>query len=90
MVLPIYFLRKIAKFSVSSAFVKPFSPSVNGPSYKRPETLFNSLRSVFRGEDHLRFFDHIFIGIWVLPIALTGIVFEILLIASTKNTSPFN
>ena len=46
--------------------------------------------SVFKGEDHLRFFDHRFIGIWVLPIALTGIVFEILLIAPTNNTSPFN
>ena len=54
------------------------------------ETLFTSLRSVFRGEDHLRFFDHRFIGIWVLPIALTGIVFEILLIAPTNNTTPFN
>ncbi len=58
--------------------------------YKQPETLFTSLRSVFRGEDHLRFFDHRFIGIWVLPFALTGIVFEILLIAPTNNTSPFN
>jgi len=89
-VFPIYFLRKIAKFSASSVFVKPYSPSVNGPSYKKPETLFTSLRSVFRGEDHLRFFDHRFIGIWVLPIALTGIVFEILLIAPTNNSSPFN
>ena len=89
-VLPIYFLRNIAKFSVSSAFVKPYYPSKNGRSYKQPETLFTSLRSVFRGEDHLRFFDHRFIGIWVLPIALTGIVFEILLIAPTNNTSPFN
>ena len=69
---------------------KPYSPSVNGPSYKQPETLFTSLKSVFRGKDHLRFFDHRFIGIWVLPIALTGIVFEILLIAPTNNTSPFN
>jgi len=48
------------------------------------------LRSVFKGKDHLRFFDHRFIGIWVLPIALTGIVFEILLIAPTNNTTPFN
>ena len=89
-VLPIYFIRKFASFSASSAFVKPYSPSVNGPSYKQPETLFTSLRSVFRGKDYLRFFDHRFIGIWVLPIALTGIVFEILLIAPTNNTSPFN
>ena len=89
-VFPIYFIRKIAKFSASSAFVKPYSPSKNGPSYKQPETLFTSLRSVFRGEDHLRFFDHRFIGIWVLPIALTGIVFEVLFISPTKNTFPFN
>ena len=89
-VLPIYFIRKITKFYAASAFVKPYSPSENGPSYKQPETLFTSLRSVFRGEDHLRFFDHRFIGIWVLPIALTGIVFEILFISPTKNTLPFN
>ena len=89
-VLPIYILRKIARFSASSAFVKPYSPSKNGPSYKQPETLFTALRNVFNGEDKLRFFDHRFIGIWVLPIAITGIVFEILLIAPTNNTSPFN
>ena len=89
-VLPIYFIRKIAKISGSSAFIKPYSPSVNGPSYKQPETLFTALRKVFKGKDHLRFFDHRFIGIWVLPIALTGIVFEILFIAPTNNTSPFN
>ena len=89
-VLPIYFIRNIARFTASSAFIKPYSPSKNGPSYKKPETLFTALRNVFKGEDHLRFFDHRFIGIWVLPIALTGIVFEILLIAPTNNTSPFN
>ena len=89
-VLPIYFIQKIAKFSASSGFVKPYFPSKNGPSYKKPETLFTALRNVFKGNDHLRFFDHRFIGIWVLPMALTGIVFEILLIAPTNNTSPFN
>ena len=89
-VLPIYILRKIASFTASSSFVKPYSPSENGPSYKKPETLFTALRNVFNGEDHLRFFDHRFIGIWVLPIFITGIVFEILLIAPTNNTSPFN
>ena len=75
-VLPIYLIRKIAKFATSSSFIKPYSPIKNGPSYKRPETLYTSLKSVFKGEDHLRFFDHRFIAIWVLPIALTGIVFE--------------
>ena len=89
-VLPIYFFRKIASFSASSSFVKPYSPSKNGPSYKQPETLFTSLRKVFKGEDHLRFFDHRFIGIWVLPIAITGIIFEILFIATSNNTSHFN
>ena len=89
-VLPIYFIRKIAKFSSASAFVKPYSPSKKGPSYKQPETLFTSIRSVINGEDHLRFFDHRFIAIWVLPIAITGIIFELLFIAPTKNTLPFN
>ena len=89
-VLPIFFINKISKFHASSAFIKPYSPSKTGPSYKQPETLYTSLKNVFKGSDHLRFFDHRFIGVWVLPIALTGIVFEILLIAPINNTSPFN
>ena len=89
-VLPIFFIKKISKFYSSSAFIKPYSPSKTGPSYKQPETLYTSLKNVFKGNDHLRFFDHRFIGVWVLPIALTGIIFEILLIAPTNNTSPFS
>ena len=89
-VLPIYLISKIAKFAASSAFIKPYSPIKNGPSYKRPETLYTSLKGVFKGEDHLRFFAHRFIAIWVLPIALTGIVFEVLFISPAKNTLPFN
>ena len=89
-VLPIYLFGKIAKFVASSAFIKPYSPISNGPSYKRPETLYTSLKGVFKGEDHLRFFDHRFIAIWVLPIALTGIVFEVLFISPTKSTFLFN
>jgi len=89
-VLPIYLIGKIAKFAASSAFIKPYSPINNGPSYKRPETLHTSLKGVFKGEDRLRFFDQRFIAIWVLPIALTGIVFEVLFISPTKNTFPFN
>ena len=88
-VLPIFFIRKISKFSASSAFIKPYSPSNEVPSYKQPETLYTSLKNVFKGNDNLRFFDHRFIGIWVLPIAITGIVFEILFIAPTNNTAPF-
>ena len=89
-VLPIYFFGKIEKFVASSTFIKPYSPTSNGPSYKRPETLYTSLKGVFKGEDHLRFFDHRFIAIWVLPIALTGIVFEVLFISPIKSTFPFN
>ena len=89
-VLPIFLIKKISKFYESSAFIKPYSPSKTGPSYNQPETLYTSLKNVFKGKDHIRFFDHRFIGVWVLPIALTGIVFEILLIAPTNNTSPFN
>ena len=89
-VLPIFFIKKISKFYASSAFIKPYSPSKIGPSYNQPETLYTSLKNVFKGNDHIRFFDHRFIGVWVLPIALTGIIFEILLIAPTNNTSPFN
>ena len=89
-VLPIYLIGKITKFAASSAFIKPYSPINNGPTYKKPETLYTSLIGVFKGEDYLRFFDHRFIAIWVLPFALTGIVFEVLFISPAKNTFPFN
>ena len=89
-VLPIFFIRKISKFLKSSSFVKPYSSSKISTSYKQPETLYTTMKQVFKGNDNLRFFDHRFIGIWVLPFALTGIVFEILFIAPTNNTSPFH
>ena len=89
-VLPIFLISKITKFYASSSFIKPYSPTQAGPSYKQPETLYTALKNVFKGKDHLRFFDHRFIGIWVLPIALTGIVFEILLISPINNTPPFS
>ena len=73
----------------SSVFVKPYTPTTNGPSYKQPETLFTSLKLVFQGKDQLRFFDHRFIGIWVLPFAATGIFMEILFVAPLNNTVPF-
>ena len=57
--------------------------------HKQPETLFTSLKLVFQGKDQLRFFDHRFIGIWVLPFAATGIFMEILFVAPFNNTVPF-
>ena len=89
-VLPIFFIRKISNFLKASSFVKPYSSSKISTSYKQPETLYTTMKQVFKGNDNLRFFDHKFIGIWVLPFALTGIVFEILFIAPTNNTSPFH
>ena len=88
-VLPIYFLKKFNRLANSSIFIQPYSPSQTGPSYKQPETLFTSLKMVFEGKDHLRFFDHRFIGIWVLPFAATGIFMEILFVAPFNNTPPF-
>ena len=89
-VVPIYILKKFKALANSSIFVRPYTPSYSGPSYKQPETLFTSLKMVFKGADHLRFFDHRFIGIWVLPFAATGIVFELLFIAPTKDIPPFS
>ena len=89
-VVPIYIIKKFRVLANSSAFVRPYSPSTSGPAYKQPETLFTSLKMVFQGKDHLRFFDHRFIGIWVLPFAVTGIIFELLFIAPTKDIPPFS
>jgi len=88
-VIPIYLIKKLNNLRKSSEFVRPYSQSSNGPSYKQPETLFTAMNLVFKGKDHLRFFDHRFIGIWVLPFAVTGIFFEIFFVGPLKNTSPF-
>ena len=89
-VLPIFLFKKLNRLAKSSIFVRPYYPSDKGPSYKQPETLYTSLKTVFQGQDYLRFFDHRFIGIWVLPFAATGIFFEILFISPLKNSSPFS
>tara|TARA_B100000073_G_scaffold237113_1_gene198436 strand:+ start:95 stop:508 length:414 start_codon:yes stop_codon:yes gene_type:complete len=89
-VLPIFIINKTVRFVRKSTFVRPYTPSRNGPKYKKPETLHTSLRYVFNGQDKLNFFDHRFIGIWIIPFALTGIVFEILFVAPTKGVYPFN
>ena len=88
-VIPIYIIKKLNNLSNSSIFVRPYTPSNTGPSYKQPETLFTSLKLVFQGKDKLRFFDHRFIGIWILPFAATGIFMEILFVAPFNNTPPF-
>ena len=88
-VVPIYIIKKFQALANSSIFVRPYSPTTTGPSYKQPETLFTSLKLVFQGKDQLRFFDHRFIGIWVLPFAATGIFMEVLFVAPLNNTVPF-
>tara|TARA_Y100001970_G_scaffold216522_1_gene265009 strand:+ start:9890 stop:10303 length:414 start_codon:yes stop_codon:yes gene_type:complete len=89
-VLPIYIIKKFQAIANSSVFVRPYAPSKSGPAYKQPETLFTSLKMVFQGKDHLRFFDHRFFGIWIFPFAVTGIIFELLFIAPTKDIPPFS
>jgi len=88
-VLPIYFIKKINNIANSSVFVKPYTPSKSGPTYKQPETLFTSLKLVFEGNDSLRFFDHRFIGIWVIPFAATGIIMELLFVSPFNDIPPF-
>jgi len=89
-VVPIYIIKKFQALANSSVFVRPYTPSKSGFNYKQPETLFTSMKMVFQGNDHLSFFDHRFIGIWILPFALTGIVFELLFISPIKDIPPFS
>ena len=58
-VLPIFFIKKISKFYASSAFIKPYSPSKTGPSYKQPETLYTSLKSLQSFLHHQLLLKHI-------------------------------
>ena len=89
-VIPIFLIKKILNLASSLSVFKPYSPSYNEPNYTKPETLYTTLKNVFNGPDKIRFFDHRFIGIWVFPFVLTGIVFEILFISPLNNISTFN
>ena len=41
-------------------------------------------------EKQIRFFGPRFLAIWVMPMAITGIVMEFLFISPLRNLNPFN
>tara|TARA_Y100001968_G_C19104016_1_gene593962 strand:- start:395 stop:688 length:294 start_codon:yes stop_codon:yes gene_type:complete len=53
--------------------------------------LTDSLKGgVGNGQKQIRFFGPRFLAIWVMPIAITGILMEFLFISPLRNLNPFN
>ena len=87
-IFPIFIIRKTIGFIKSNNFVNPYS----GISYEvtGAETIYTSSRKSFQGLSQMRFMGPRFIAIWILPMAITGIVMELLFVSPLRNVNPFS
>ena len=65
------------------------------PDFKNPASPYTALTEPLRegiggGESKMRFFGPRFMAIWVMPMAVTGIIMEFLFVGPLKNANPFN
>ena len=63
--------------------------------FKNPSNPYNALSDSMKegvggGSGKIRFFGPRFLAIWVMPMAITGIVMEFLFISPLRNLNPFN
>ena len=83
----------------------PLSPSdlstaaldlkVSSPSFKNAASPYSALTDSMRegvgnGPRKMRFFGPRFMTIWVMPIAVTGILMEFLFVGPLRNVNPLN
>ncbi len=85
----------IAKTSVVSNENLFLSDVASTPQFKNPASPYTALKdSVKEGvggsSTQMRFFGPRFMTIWVMPIAITGIVMEFLFVAPLRNLAPFS
>tara|TARA_Y100001968_G_C18910646_1_gene505099 strand:+ start:229 stop:537 length:309 start_codon:yes stop_codon:yes gene_type:complete len=75
------------------------SPAVetepSSPAFKNAANPYTALsesiqEGVGGGPKKMRFFGPRFMTIWVMPIAVTGIIMEILFVGPLRNANPFN
>ena len=69
--------------------------NVSTPDLKNPSSPYTALsgsikQGVGSDEEKMRFFGPRFMVIWVMPIAVTGILMEYLFVGPLRNASPFN
>ena len=68
---------------------------VSSPSFKNAASPYSALTDSMRegvgnGPRKMRFFGPRFMTIWVMPIAVTGILMEFLFVGPLRNVNPLN
>ena len=86
-IFPIFIIRKTIEFIKSNNFIKPYSE--NKYEVKRAETIYTSSRKSFEGSSQMRFMGPRFMAVWILPMAITGTVMELLFVSPLRNVNPF-
>ena len=84
---PIIAINKLREIVNSTNPVRPYQETEY--TITKAETIFTASQKVFKGSSPIRFFGPLFLSIWVLPFAITGVVMEILFVGPLKGTSPF-
>ncbi len=82
--------KSISQSSASKPVVQ-----VSTPEFKNPASPYTALKSslkegVGNSPEKIKFFGPRFMSIWVMPIALTGIVMEFLFVSPLRNSNPFS
>ena len=57
---------------------------------KNPSSPWTALEEPMKDQTKMRFFGFRFMSVWVLPMAVTGIVMEFLFVSPLRNVNPFN
>lgn len=80
---------------VEATTPSPVEVQTSTSSFKNPAQPYTALtdslkEGVGSGPKKMRFFGPRFMAIWVMPMALTGIVMEFLFVGPLRNLNPFN
>jgi len=84
-----------AEVSEQKPQVSSVEPQVSSAEFKNAASPYTALteslqEGVGGGPSKMRFFGPRFMAIWVMPMALTGIVMEFLFVSPLRNINPFN
>ena len=85
--LPILLIKSFSNLIRSSNPVKPYQEL--DYTINKSETIYTSTKKAIDGSNSMRFFGVRFLTIWVLPLAITGIIMEYLFISPLTGRVPF-
>ena len=85
--LPILLIKSFSNLIRSSNPVKPYQEL--DYTINKSETIYTSTKKAIDGSNSIRFFGVRFKTIWVLPLAITGIIMEYLFISPLTGRVPF-